>query len=199
MPYYVLMTINGIRKPTDLRYGQKIKILRGPFHAVVYKGEKIMDVFLHNTFVRRVPVCVGTHDTATPKGCFRLAKGGKAMHARYTPPVSSGKSMKTVLWSNPRKPEYPLGPDGRWISLQGITDGGRDILENVATLPRPFLANVERATDIAAEDGYGVHGTDDPSSIGQAKSYGCIRLHNKDIAWLFSVLYEHWSTVTIRD
>lgn len=28
---------------------------------------------------------------------------------------------------------------------------------------------------------YGIHGTNDPSSIGKAISNGCIRMHNKDI------------------
>jgi L,D-transpeptidase ErfK/SrfK len=29
--------------------------------------------------------------------------------------------------------------------------------------------------------GYGIHGTNDPSSIGKAVSKGCIRMHNKDV------------------
>jgi len=31
------------------------------------------------------------------------------------------------------------------------------------------------------QKGYGIHGTDQPSSIGYAKSHGCIRLRNADI------------------
>jgi hypothetical protein len=30
----------------------------------------------------------------------------------------------------------------------------------------------------------GLHGTSDPSSIGQAASHGCVRMFNKDIRWL---------------
>jgi lipoprotein-anchoring transpeptidase ErfK/SrfK len=33
--------------------------------------------------------------------------------------------------------------------------------------------------------GYGIHGTDKPQSIGQAKSQGCIRLRNSDVERLF--------------
>jgi len=36
--------------------------------------------------------------------------------------------------------------------------------------------------------GYGIHGTDVPSSIGHAKSHGCIRLRNRDIEQLFEML-----------
>jgi lipoprotein-anchoring transpeptidase ErfK/SrfK len=34
--------------------------------------------------------------------------------------------------------------------------------------------------------GYGIHGTDEPSSIGYAKSHGCIRLRNADVEELFT-------------
>ena len=33
--------------------------------------------------------------------------------------------------------------------------------------------------------GFGIHGTDAPSSIGFAKSHGCIRLRNRDVEQLF--------------
>ena len=33
--------------------------------------------------------------------------------------------------------------------------------------------------------GYGIHGTDSPTSIGFAKSHGCIRLRNADVERLF--------------
>lgn len=36
-----------------------------------------------------------------------------------------------------------------------------------------------------SEKGYGIHGTDDPRSIGFARSHGCIRLKNGDVEQLF--------------
>ena len=33
---------------------------------------------------------------------------------------------------------------------------------------------------------YAIHGTNRPGSIGNFASYGCIRMHNKDILDLFS-------------
>jgi lipoprotein-anchoring transpeptidase ErfK/SrfK len=36
-----------------------------------------------------------------------------------------------------------------------------------------------------SEKGYGIHGTDNPASIGFAKSHGCIRLRNQDVERLF--------------
>ena len=36
-----------------------------------------------------------------------------------------------------------------------------------------------------SQKGYGIHGTDQPKSIGYAKSHGCIRLRNQDVERLF--------------
>lgn len=32
---------------------------------------------------------------------------------------------------------------------------------------------------------YGIHGTNNPASIGHHVSQGCIRMHNKDIEWMY--------------
>ena len=36
--------------------------------------------------------------------------------------------------------------------------------------------------------GYGIHGTDEPTSIGYARSHGCIRLRNDDVEELFELV-----------
>jgi lipoprotein-anchoring transpeptidase ErfK/SrfK len=46
-------------------------------------------------------------------------------------------------------------------------------------------------------NGYGIHGTNQPGSIGKAASHGCIRLSNHDIVELFSLL-SVGDTVLIR-
>ena len=35
---------------------------------------------------------------------------------------------------------------------------------------------------------YGIHGTNDPSSIGRAVSHGCIRMHNRDVLELARIV-----------
>jgi L,D-transpeptidase ErfK/SrfK len=35
-----------------------------------------------------------------------------------------------------------------------------------------------------SKQGYGIHGTNDPSSIGKAVSAGCVRMHNRDVLQL---------------
>ena len=39
-----------------------------------------------------------------------------------------------------------------------------------------------------SEKGFGIHGTSEPSSIGYAKSHGCIRLRNADVERLYERL-----------
>jgi lipoprotein-anchoring transpeptidase ErfK/SrfK len=36
---------------------------------------------------------------------------------------------------------------------------------------------------------YGIHGTNDPSSIGHIVSHGCIRMYNRDVLALSKVVY----------
>jgi lipoprotein-anchoring transpeptidase ErfK/SrfK len=37
-------------------------------------------------------------------------------------------------------------------------------------------------------DGYGIHGTDVPTSIGRAASHGCVRVRNEDAELLFRIV-----------
>jgi len=38
--------------------------------------------------------------------------------------------------------------------------------------------------------GFGIHGTNSPRSIGQAKSHGCVRMRNRDVEELFELVRE---------
>jgi len=37
-------------------------------------------------------------------------------------------------------------------------------------------------------DGYALHGTNQPASIGRSVSHGCVRLRNEDIAQLYAMV-----------
>lgn len=39
-----------------------------------------------------------------------------------------------------------------------------------------------------SQKGYGIHGTNEPNSIGNAASHGCIRLRNRDVEELFEMV-----------
>ena len=48
-----------------------------------------------------------------------------------------------------------------------------------------------------SQRGFGIHGTNQPTSIGHAASHGCIRLNNRDIIQLFQMV-RAGDTVSIR-
>jgi len=85
----------------------------------------------------------------------------------YYPPASS--PIKRVV--PPDDPANPLGE--HWIGLEGVEG------------------------DAVGHEGYGIHGTIEPESVGKAVSLGCIRMHNEDVAFLYKLLLEKRSTVTI--
>jgi lipoprotein-anchoring transpeptidase ErfK/SrfK len=37
-------------------------------------------------------------------------------------------------------------------------------------------------------EGYALHGTDNPASIGRSVSHGCVRLRNEDISALYEMV-----------
>ncbi len=39
-----------------------------------------------------------------------------------------------------------------------------------------------------SKQGYGIHGTNDPSSIGKAVSHGCVRMYNRDVLQLAEIV-----------
>lgn len=157
-----------------MRAGKGLMLIRGPFHAIVRKRKFVMDIYLQRedlpkVFVKRFRVGLGSSGQDTPVGSFRVEKGKKLKAATWNPPANSVIQRRIKHG----EPGYPLGKEGYWISLEG-TD--------------PRTRNVS---------GIGIHGTNDPNSIGKAQSLGCIRMADADIEWVFSLLYEHWSTVQI--
>jgi len=172
----LIMRINGIADPTRIRAGQTVKMVRGPFHAVVTKSRFLMDVYLQEAggnrmiLVRRFAVGLGRNGS-TPPGMWRVSLGRKMVHAPWTPPPSSNLPPRRILWG---EPGYPLGRMGYWIGLEGIEGNPH-----------------------TAADGFGIHGTNDPSSIGRAASMGCIRLADDDIELVYAMLYPKWSKVRV--
>jgi hypothetical protein len=96
--------------------------------------------------------------------------------------------------------------DGSQITVQGNdvvrrnADGtvrpltasdGREIVADGRIVIPPYGTNQRKYAGLLGThrlylgDGYALHGTNNPASIGQAVSHGCIRLRNEDIALLY--------------
>lgn len=166
----LLSRVNGI-EPRRLRSGTTIKLIKGPFHAVVIKGLFRMDIYLGSPgepgamFVKSIPVGLGK-DSSTPTGTWQVKSGDKIRHPKYYSPRGEG-----VIDAD--DPKNPLA--GYWIGLQGL-DG-----------------------QAVGKTSYGIHGTIDPNSIGKMESMGCIRLRADDIALVFDLLVEGKSKVIVKD
>ncbi len=159
----LLATINGIADKNLIREGQTLKLIRGPFRAVVRKSEYRLEVFLGDTFVRQYKVGLGADDS-TPTGEWRVAT--KLVNPTYYPP----RGGQIVSADDPAN---PLGE--RWIGLVGVSGEALD------------------------QQRYGIHGTNEPDSIGKNLSLGCIRMHNADVEQLYTYLVETHSTVAVLE
>lgn len=163
--------INGI-DPKHLRAGATIKVIQGPFFAVVNKHKFTMDVYLGGLPGEKSSMYVTTYrvglgrDDSTPTGIWMVEPHRKLKHPTYYSPRGEG-----VI--NADDPKNPLG--GYWIGLTG-TDG-----QAVGKLS------------------YGIHGTNDPDSIGKQSSLGCIRMSADDIAVVFDLMVEGKSMVQVRE
>ena len=89
--------------------------------------------------------------------------------------------MRAAPWTDPETgrtyqpshPDYPLGPV--WIPLKGISG------------------------DAAGQPSYGIHGTNEPESIGTASSSGCVRMRNHEAEQVYLLLQPGESYVRILD
>lgn len=167
LTYQFLERINGI-EARRLQVGQKIKLIRGPFHARIDKSEYRMDIVLLGPdggplYVRSFPIGIGEGDS-TPAG-------------RWV--IEPGRKVTNPAWRNPRtgefyKPDDPANPIGEyWLALEGADAQTADL------------------------NGYGIHGTVEPESIGQQASMGCVRMRDADIELVYEMLVEGESTVQI--
>jgi LysM repeat protein len=111
VPYEFLMELNKIARPESLQVGQQLKVVNGPFHAIVNRSTFTMDIYLQTTYVRSFKVGLGKDGMETPTGLWHASIGGKMIKPRWTDP-QTGKTYE------PEAPDYPLG--SRWIGLDGI-------------------------------------------------------------------------------
>lgn len=175
VPPQLILKINGMGDAAKLRSGQMVKLIQGPFHAVVDKNNLALDFYLQRdnlpkVFVKRISVGLGRNGS-TPVGSWRISLRGKLLHPVYYPAANSPNRARGPIPYG--QPGYAFGPMGMWIGLEGTDE------------------NTSRLTD------YGIHSTNDPASIGKEGSEGCIRLADADIELAYSLLYPVWSTVQI--
>jgi hypothetical protein len=164
----LIQRINNI-EPTKLKIGQELKLVRGPFHAIVSKSDYRLDLFWGAPdepsgwlYIKSYTVGLGKGNS-TPTGLYVVRRNSKLVNPAWENPQNGQKF-------GPDDPKNPIGE--RWIGLTGLQDA-------------------------APLTGYGIHGTIDPGSIGKQESMGCVRLGDADIEQLYELLMPEISRVRI--
>jgi hypothetical protein len=112
-------------------------------------------------------------------GLVRLARG-QAVPAGSAQIAVSGNDVVRRL------------PDGTEQPLEA--GEGREIVANGNVIIPPFGTNQRKFAGVLGThrlnlgDGYALHGTDKPETIGRSVSHGCIRLRNEDIETLYRMV-----------
>ncbi|HSA56736.1 MAG TPA: L,D-transpeptidase [Gemmatimonadaceae bacterium] len=146
----------------------------------------------------------------TPRG--RLVVVGKEANPAWVPPdwhyVEAARNRRLRVTPLLRGQAIDAG-DGSAITVSGNNvvrrhaDGreepleasdGREIVVGDMLIVPPFGTHQRRYHGVLGShrlllgDGYALHGTNVPSSIGRSVSHGCVRLRNEDIETLFRIV-----------
>jgi hypothetical protein len=145
---------------------------------------------------------------ATPHGRLRVER--KEVEPLWVPPdwhyeeVAETRRLRLVRLRTGET--IPLA-DGAELRVSGrdvvrrSSDGrevpyprGTEIVVGTRLIVPPFGTNQRLYPDVLGSnrlylgDGYGIHGTNDPASIGQSVTHGCIRMRNEDMLVLFPLV-----------
>ncbi len=151
VPWQLLAKINGIDDPAALRPGERLKVMRGPFQAVVSLGKRELTLFAADgSYAGRFKIGIGSEHPPR-EGTFPVAE-------KVVSPVYYGRDRAISA----EDADNPLGE--RWIGLGS---------------------------------GVGIHGTNNPQSIGRTDLPGSISLSERDVEDVYDIL-SLGSRVTIR-
>jgi lipoprotein-anchoring transpeptidase ErfK/SrfK len=128
-----------------------------------------------------------------------------SMVAQTAAPVASSRAKRTVLVSVPDR-KLAVIEDGNVIATFSVAVGAAASpsptgeFQIVTRVANPTYYHAGKVIPTGKDNplgtrwlglsqkGYGIHGTNAPSSVGHAKSHGCIRLRNRDAERLFAML-----------
>ncbi|HTH20181.1 MAG TPA: L,D-transpeptidase, partial [Candidatus Udaeobacter sp.] len=110
----------------------------------------MLGVFENEKLIAAYPVTIGSAQTASPIGDWKIRGIAKLPKFRYDKEMLKHGERSGNFYMLAPGPRNPVGV--MWIALN--------------------------------KKGIGIHGTNDPDSIGRAVSHGCIRLANWDVVRL---------------
>lgn len=171
--YQLLERINNT-SAQRIQLGQNLKIIHGPFHATVDKADFTMTINI------RLPGGPGEPTVPLLVRRFRVGLGEhdstpagvwEITNMQPHPQYTHPRTQKIIPKDDP---EYPFGKLGYWIAIRGVEG------------------------DAVGQQRYGIHSTNEPDSIGKMASLGCVRMLDEDIKWVWILLRERQSRITVR-
>src|SRR5215218_2128351 len=164
-------------------------------YLVVSLAERRVLMIQGNDTLFRAPVAVGSGKTVvidgqtkrfqTPRG--KMAITHKELDPVWVPPnwhyveIARRNGLGVIDMSN-ASPNALAGYPAGQVPIRG----GSVIIPPWGSPQRQYRGKLG-AAKLEMYDGYYFHGTDNPGSVGDAASHGCLRMHRDDILWM----YEH--------
>jgi lipoprotein-anchoring transpeptidase ErfK/SrfK len=116
-------------------------------------------------------------------------KGLRAVHLERGQKLSAGNGAYVDVQGTEIVMHYP---DGRAVPMevregQELQVGRAVVIPPYGTSQRKYFGTLG-SNRLYLGDGYGIHGTDAPTSIGRDASHGCVRVRNEDAELLFRIV-----------
>jgi lipoprotein-anchoring transpeptidase ErfK/SrfK len=162
-------------------------------YLVVSLAERRVLYIQGNDTIFRAPVAIGSGETVvidgvtkrfqTPRG--KMAITSKELDPVWVPPnwhyveIARRHGMGIIDLSN-APPNALAGYPAGQVPIRG----GNVIIPPWGSPQRQYRGKLG-AAKLEMYDGYYFHGTDNPGSVGDAASHGCLRMHRDDILWMY--------------
>ncbi len=167
---------------------------RGGDGLVVLKSWNRLYLFRHGCIVRRYDVATGSDPIFTPEGTFAVAN-------RADSPGDPAYGPRWLGLAVPHEADlrqrlgYGRSPPDAGAEAGGGSGAGSTGTDGAADADSAAGSGGRRGQGVAAPDPrapaghkYGIHGTDEPWTIGSCTSAGCVRLRNEDIIELYDLV-----------
>jgi LysM repeat protein len=107
IPAELLAKINGIENPNSLQPGESLKVIRGPFNAVINQERRELTLMVGGRYAGRFEIGIG-RDVALTEANYQVVE-------KRLRPTYYGPNRQQI---GPSDPSNPLGE--RWIGLGGM-------------------------------------------------------------------------------
>ena len=164
-------------------------------YLVVSLAEHRVLLIQKNDTIFRAPVAVGSGETLVIDGVtkrFQTPRGKMSITAKELDPVWVPPNWhyvqiarKNGLGIVDMSDASPGALNGRFPPGRVPISGGNVIIPPWGS-PQRQMRGTLGAAKLEMYDGYYFHGTDNPNSVGDAASHGCLRMHREDILWMYN-------------